>query len=272
MPTYTPLGNIFQIRPIETTDQALLEECLNQRFPSSERDPSNIAITIQNDMNMNNYIQNTAYPNLDIISYPGIISKQSDNLDMGYVNFIFIKMTSENKEYYADATEGHYGWLMPHFGFKNNLRGQQIGRIMIPFFIYFAKYTLPTMLNFTVSRSILPADPNEYMQFNNQVHVDSRGAGRSDNFETKSIDIPERSANSEFPVTSVFIVKIDQSDYGSDHINWEDVSENSDGKYYLPSNPTFSIANRLIEKLYDNIQPNGRSLNSVRNRIRGQFV
>ena len=48
MSNYLSLGSIFQLRKVETSDQSLLEQCLDGRFPVESRSAENVGKTLQN--------------------------------------------------------------------------------------------------------------------------------------------------------------------------------------------------------------------------------
>lgn len=278
MSNYISLGSIFQLRKLEETDQILLEECLDQRWPIESRSSTEIGYTLQNGIMFFDMYLNNSHNNLPIFELAGILSKKSDNIDIGYVQFIFIKITEQNKNYYESNEVGTYATLFPRFGLRHSMRGDQLGRVLLPFLAYWCKYTVPNLLGFNSKRTVYFSEPNiTWINFNSDLNIENSSRSNQTLRDEgvaflKTVDIPERQPDPNFPVEQVHIIKEDQKVHTEITINWETVSENSDGKYYSPEYPDFSIAERLMTGIYDNLTPSSRTYDQVRNKITQTFV
>jgi len=274
MPSHVSLGNVFQIRKISADDQDLFNQCNNMRG-LSESD-----YTQQFNQYQSCYDDalsvNSAQKRTNNVVFGGFVSEKSDNIDLIFCAFRYTKITEDNMSYYEcnNSDLGKYVAREINYGIPTSLRGQQMGRILFPFINYWTCHTIPNLLNIVVVKRVytIHENPNAPGIFKFNGETKKNGISPSDLISAGKLWIktdppPDMILDNVFH--STYIETVDDENF---RFNWEEVSKNSDGKFYATSDPEFSLSNWLMYNIYDMIPPSSRSYDQVRDRIRQKFV
>lgn len=286
MSTYFSLGNVFQIRKVLADDQDLFNQCNNMRGLSESELTQQFnqyqAVYDVDDPFSSEEVQhrsiwgNVHFTGPKEIAFGGFISEKSDGVDVAFSVFKYAKITENNMSYYEcnDDELGKYVAKEIIYGIPISLRGQQLGRILLPFINYWSCKTIPNLLNIVICRKewTIQDNPNApgILKFNAQTKSNGRtyeelkSAGK---LWQKTEPPPNISVDRTFSLAQ--FQKVEDSDF---RFNWEEVSKNADGKFYMSSDPEFSLSDWLMLNIYDNNPPSSRSQEQVRDAIRQKFV